>query len=128
MADHNHWLAVCRATVSGHHSKTRKVWNGLSPRRRALILHAAEMKAYFCNYAWDEFSNAELRQLKRGIQKLRIMVSMFAGFNELDFRPSLPGMPDKPPINSVHNTQTAQERVQSSADLLKKIKALHVEH
>lgn len=129
MANHEHWLAVCRATLNGHHSKTRKVWNSLSPSRRGVLLHAAGMRSLFCNYAWDDFSQRELRQLKRGIQRLRVMLDMFAGFNDLDFRVAVPGMPEqrKPSAEKTRQQDTAA-RLQSRADLLQRITALHVKH
>ncbi|WP_447885723.1 hypothetical protein [Serratia fonticola] len=129
MANHEHWLAVCRATLTGHHSKTRKVWNGLSPARRGVLLHAAGMKSFFCNYTWDEFSQRDLRQLKRGIQRLRVMVDMFAGFNELDFRVNVPGMPEqRKPQAQTERKRDASTRLQLQADLLQRINALQVKH
>ncbi|WP_279026862.1 hypothetical protein [Gibbsiella quercinecans] len=126
MANHEHWLAVCRATVTGHHSKTRKVWNRLSPARRGVLLHAAGMKSFFCNYSWDDFNERELHQLKRGIQRLQVMVSMFGGFNDLDFRAQLPGMPVKKVQTATQ--ATGANSLRAKADLLQRLKVLHVNH
>ncbi|HBC6431905.1 MULTISPECIES: hypothetical protein [Serratia] len=87
------------------------------------------MKSLFCNYAWDDFSQRELRQLKRGIQRLRVMLDMFAGFNDLDFRVAVPGMPEqRKPKAEKTRQQDAAARLQSRADLLQRITALHVKH
>ncbi|MHC5175208.1 hypothetical protein [Serratia rhizosphaerae] len=127
MANHEHWLAVCRATLNGHHSKARKVWNSLSPTRRGILLHAAGMKSFFCRYAWDDFNQRELRQLKRGIQRLRAMVDMFGKFNELDFQVVAPDMPERRrPMGEVERRDSARARLESQADLLQRI--AHVKH
>ncbi|HID8401937.1 TPA: hypothetical protein ACXIJH_002215 [Serratia marcescens] len=126
MANHEHWLAVCRATVTGHHSKTRKVWNGLSPARRGVLLHAAGMKSFFCNYSWDDFNERELHQLKRGIQRLQAMVSLFGGFNDLDFRTEAPGIPTKKAATT--KAPTSANSLRAKAELLQRINGLHVNH
>lgn len=91
MKDHNHWLAVCRQLITEHHSKARKAWEGMNQRQRGVILHSAGLSARFCPYDWKDFNNRELRQLKRGIQRLRALANAFGAITDLDFvQPVLP--------------------------------------
>ncbi len=90
MADHAYWLAVCRAAVCGHHSRMARIWDRLTPSRRGVLLHAANMEARFCYYQWRDFSQRELHQMKRGITRLRALADLFTVHNAWDFRMSAP--------------------------------------
>ncbi|WP_455811923.1 hypothetical protein [Pseudomonas graminis] len=85
MADHEKWLAVVRQLTTGHHSKAREVWERLNQNQRGLVLHSAGLKSFYCRYAWSDFSNRELCQIKRGIQRLSALVEMFGKIGDLAF-------------------------------------------
>lgn len=85
VADTEKWLAIVRQIATGHHSKARKVWEGLNQNQRGLVLHSAGMKSSFCRYAWSDFNNRELLRLKRGIQRLSAIVELFGKIGDLAF-------------------------------------------
>lgn len=80
------WLAVLRQMVSGHNSQAHHIWERLSEHQRAIILHAAGLKSRHCRYSWSQFSNHELHQIKRGLQRLKCMVEMFKVLGPLAFQ------------------------------------------
>lgn len=86
MGNSEKWIAIMREMTTGHHSKARKVWEGLNQNQRGLILHAAGMKSLFCRYSWDDFSDRELLRIKRGIQRLKALVEMFDGVAAIAFQ------------------------------------------
>ena len=86
MANSEKWIAVLRQMTTGHHSKARQIWEGLNQNQRGLILHAAGMKALFCRYCWDDFSDRELLRMKRGIQRLKALTEMFDGVGAIAFQ------------------------------------------
>lgn len=90
---HEYWLSVCRAKLTGHHSKAKQIWDRMTESRRSVLLHAAGMKSMHCRSEWADFSNRELRQLMRGIQRLKVMVEMFGAVGELDFIQPVQKMP-----------------------------------
>lgn len=85
VADTEKWLAIVRQIATGHHSKARKVWDGLNQNQRGLVLHAAGLKSSLCRYAWSDFNNRELLRLKRGIQRLSAIVGLFGTIGDLAF-------------------------------------------
>lgn len=86
MGNSEKWIAVLREMTTGHHSKARKVWEGLNQNQRGLILHSAGMKSLYCRWSWDDFSNRELLRIKRGIQRLKALVEMFDGVGAIAFQ------------------------------------------
>ncbi|EOE0697660.1 hypothetical protein ACJ8WG_002943 [Klebsiella pneumoniae] len=85
-ANDERWLAVLRQMVSGHSTQANKIWEGLSQNQRGIILHAAGLKAFHCRYTWAEFSNRELNQIKRGLQRLKCLTDMFKPLGEMAYK------------------------------------------
>ena len=85
-ANDERWLAVLRLMVSGHSTQAHKIWERLSEHQRGIILHAAGLKAFHCRYSWNNFSDRELHQIKRGLQRIKCMVDMFKGLGPLAFQ------------------------------------------
>jgi len=85
-ANDQHWVGVLRQMVSGHSTQAHQIWERLSEHQRGVILHAAGLKSRHCRYSWNQFSNHELHQLKRGLQRLKCMVEMFKGLGPLAFQ------------------------------------------
>lgn len=85
-ANDERWLAVLRQMVSGHNSQAYQIWERLSEHQRGIILHAAGLKSRHCRYSWGQFSNHELHQIKRGLQRLKCMVEMFKILGPLAFK------------------------------------------
>ncbi|CNH37516.1 hypothetical protein [Yersinia kristensenii] len=84
-ANNSKWIAIIRHKVTGSHSRARVIWEKLPAERRGVLLHSAGMKSEHCNYMWDDFSREELNQLRRGIQRLRMLVDLFGSIGPLDF-------------------------------------------
>ena len=85
MANNEKWLAVVRQIATGHHSKAKEVWDRLNQNQRGLVLHSAGMKSSFCRFAWSDFDGRELRQLKRGVQRMSAIVDLFGVIGDLAF-------------------------------------------
>lgn len=84
-ANNSKWLAIVRNIATGSHSRVRLIWEKLPPEHRGILLHSAGMKSEHCNYMWNDFSREELNQLRRGIQRLRVLVDLFGPIGPLDF-------------------------------------------
>lgn len=84
-ANNSKWLAIVRNIATGSHSRVRVIWEKLPPEHRGILLHSAGMKSEHCNYMWNDFSREELNQLRRGIQRLRVLVDLFGPIGPLDF-------------------------------------------
>lgn len=85
-ANDEKWLGVLRQMVSGHSTQAYSIWERLSEHQRGIILHAAGLKARHCRYSWGQFTDHELHQIKRGLQRLKCMVEMFKGLGPLAFQ------------------------------------------
>lgn len=84
-ANDEKWLGVLRQMVSGHSTQAYSIWERLSEHQRGIILHAAGLKARHCRYSWGQFTDHELHQIKRGLQRLKCMVEMFRGWGRWRF-------------------------------------------
>lgn len=80
------WLAQLRLMVSGHSTQAHKIWERLSEHQRGVILHAAGLKAFHCRYSWDRFSDRELHQIKRGLQRLKCLIDMFKPLGAMAYK------------------------------------------
>ena len=122
------WLGVLRQMVSGHSTQAHKIWERLSEHQRGVILHAAGLKSRHCRYAWNQFSNHELHQIKRGLQRLKCMVEMFKGLGALAFQQekkstpsalniarSVPTVPGTPAHELIQARQQLRQQVANRA-------------
>lgn len=122
------WLGVLRQMVSGHSTHANKVWERLSEHQRSVILHAAGLKARHCRYEWRQFSDRELHQIKRGLQRLKCMVEMFKGLGSLAFQQekkpspsalrlarSVPTVPGTPAHELIQARQQLRQQVANRA-------------
>ncbi|QTC51088.1 hypothetical protein H0Z11_04205 [Pantoea agglomerans] len=124
-ANDEKWLGVLRQMVSGHSTQAYSIWDRLSEHQRGIILHAAGLKARHCRYSWGQFTDHELHQIKRGLQRLKCMVEMFKGLGPLAFQqekkpspsvlnaarsvPTVPGTP-------VHDLIKARQQLRKPAN------------
>lgn len=122
------WLGVLRQMVSGHSTQAHKIWERLSEHQRGIILHAAGLKSRHCRYSWSQFSDRELHQIKRGLQRLKCMVEMFKGLGPLAFQQvrksspsalhvarSVPTVPGTPAHELIQARQQLREHVANRA-------------
>lgn len=122
------WLGVLRQMVSGHSTQANKIWERLSEHQRGVILHAAGLKARHCRYSWGQFSDRELHQIKRGLQRLKCMVEMFKGLGSLAFQQekqpspsalhvarSVPTVPGTPAHELIQARQQLRQQVANRA-------------
>lgn len=127
-ANDEKWLGVLRQMVSGHSTQAHSIWERLSQHQRGIILHAAGLKARHCRYSWGEFSNRELHQIKRGLQRLKCMVEMFKVLGPLAFQQekkpspsalhaarSVPTVPGTPAHELIQARQRLREHVTNRA-------------
>lgn len=85
-ANDREWLDGLKKMVSGHSTQAHSIWERLSENQRGIILHAAGLKARHCRYSWSQFSDRELHQIKRGLQRLECMVKKFKELGTLAFK------------------------------------------
>lgn len=128
-ANDERWVAILRQMVSGHTTQAHKIWERLSEHQRGVILHAAGLKARHCRYSWGQFSDRELHQIKRGLQRLKCMVEMFKGLGSMAFQQekqpsasalhcarSVPTVPGTPAHELIQARQQLRDQVANRAN------------
>ncbi|MEK1962785.1 hypothetical protein WOB62_12850 [Vibrio parahaemolyticus] len=72
-------IAACKALFNGSATRGRleKLWNGMPPRFRGMVLVAGNLKASEHVREFDSFDDLELQKIRNGMQQIKEIATVF---------------------------------------------------
>ncbi|EKB1966826.1 hypothetical protein ONF83_003739 [Vibrio parahaemolyticus] len=72
-------IAACKAlfNCSATRGRLEKLWNGMPPRFRGMVLVAGNLKASEYVREFDSFDDLELQKIRNGMQQIKEIATVF---------------------------------------------------